>query len=111
MSYRRPTSNFNSNAFGGEHMLMQQNDDHVDLMSAKVNALKEISLQIGDEVHYQNRMLNSMEDDFEKSGNTLAGTMKRLGAIAKSPNGFWMCWLMAFVVLVLVYIVFVHRRL
>ncbi|KAI8621077.1 hypothetical protein BC830DRAFT_1096133 [Chytriomyces sp. MP71] len=122
MSYRRPVANYaaasaSASTSGGgygagaESSLMQQNDDHVDLMSQKVNILKEISLQIGDEVNHQNSMLRDMEQDFDKSGDVIGQTMKRLTAIAKSPNGFWMCWLIAFVALVLFYIVFVHRRL
>ncbi|KAI9339343.1 hypothetical protein BDR26DRAFT_862269 [Obelidium mucronatum] len=121
MSYRRPVGSnspygghsnnagnggYGGYSGGGENALMSQNDDHVDQLSAKMSVLKEISLQIGDEVNYQNKMLNDMEGDFDKTGDILGNTIKRLGQIAKSPNGFWMCWLMAFVVLVLFYIIF-----
>ncbi|ORY51423.1 hypothetical protein BCR33DRAFT_454475 [Rhizoclosmatium globosum] len=64
-----------------------------------------ISLQIGDEVTYQNKMLNSMGEDFDKTGDILGGTIKKLGQIARSPNGWWMLWLMAFVVVVVMYMI------
>ena len=42
---------------GSEHLQLQQNDDQVDLLSQKMSMLREVSLQIGEEVTAQNRML------------------------------------------------------
>ncbi|KAJ3142018.1 protein transport protein bet1 [Physocladia obscura] len=135
-AYRRPVGNTNSNAnnnspFASAHYassssstpspslssasqshsaFMTQNDEHADLLAAKVAMLKEISVQIGDEVSYQKDLLKGMTDDFDNTGNILSATIKRVALVARSPNGRWMCWLMAFVVAVLFYIVFLSRK-
>ncbi|KAJ3075488.1 hypothetical protein HDU98_007986 [Podochytrium sp. JEL0797] len=99
MSYRRPlgtnsphngagSSSSGSYGYESHDAFMQQNDEHASDLSAKVNVLREISLQIGDEVNYQNKLLSGMESDFDKTGNILTHTIKRLGQVARSPNGW-----------------------
>ena len=38
----------------------RDNDDHIDLLSNKVSALKSLAIDIGTEVHDQNRFLSNM---------------------------------------------------
>lgn len=49
-------------------------------------------------------MLLEMEHGFDRAGNILSATMKRLGIMAKSQNGRWMWYLILFVLAVFLYI-------
>ncbi|KAI9350506.1 hypothetical protein DFJ73DRAFT_625247, partial [Zopfochytrium polystomum] len=88
----------------------QQNDDHVEMLSKKMGVLKEISLQIGDEVSYQEKMLRGMEDDFSKTGDLVGNAMRRLTAMTRTQSGRWMCMLILFVLATVFYLVFIRRR-
>ncbi|KAJ3174549.1 hypothetical protein HK101_010950 [Irineochytrium annulatum] len=92
------SSQSNGSAFT-QYALEQQNDDEVDVLSQKMSILKEVSLQIGDEVNYQNKLLGEMEDDFHKTGGMLGVAMKRFNTMSKSQTGRWMCYLILFVIL------------
>ncbi|KAJ1543827.1 protein transport protein bet1 [Cladochytrium tenue] len=93
-----------------QYALEQQNDDHVDMLSEKMRTLREISVQIGDEVSYQERMLNGMEDDFSKTGDILGTAMRRLNVMARTQSGRWVCALILFVIVTIFYLVFIRRR-
>lgn len=75
-----------------------QNDEHVEQLTSKAGILKEITLQINEEVHYQNKLIEQMHTDFGRTGFSLSNTMKRLGALSKTQNGCWMCYLILFTV-------------
>ncbi|KND02772.1 uncharacterized protein SPPG_08963 [Spizellomyces punctatus DAOM BR117] len=95
-----PDAHTNSHHYAFE----QRNDDHVDLLGNKITELKQISLQIGEEVTYQLGALRDMENDFEKSGGLLGATMRRLKIMARTQNGRWMWYLIFFVLAVFLYI-------
>ncbi|KAJ3352736.1 protein transport protein bet1 [Entophlyctis luteolus] len=108
--FRGPGGYASDSASAGDaSSLMMQNDDHSEQLAAKVALLKEISVQIGDEVSYQTNMLHNMSSDFDSTASVLAKSIKQIAIIARSPNGRWMCYLVAFVVSVLMYIVFIRR--
>ncbi|KAI8998407.1 hypothetical protein BC832DRAFT_233875 [Gaertneriomyces semiglobifer] len=90
--------------------LEQENDSHVNLLGNKVSELKQISLAIGEEVQYQNRMMNAMENEFDKAGSLLGNTMKRLQILTRTQNGRWMWYLILFVLCVVAYIYFFRFR-
>ncbi|KAI8840870.1 hypothetical protein BC829DRAFT_402969 [Chytridium lagenaria] len=102
-------SSSNGSAFS-QYALEQENLNHVDVLSQKMSLLKEVSLQIGEEVVSQNKLLGDMEDDFHKTGGLLGSAMKRFTRMAKSQNGRWMWYLILFIVAVFFYVVFFMRR-
>ncbi|KAI9093075.1 hypothetical protein DFS34DRAFT_652663 [Phlyctochytrium arcticum] len=89
-----------------QYHLEGQNDDHVGMLGGRISELKQISLQIGDEVKYQMNYLKEMENDFEKTGGILGKTMKRLRILSQTENGRWMWYLILFVFVVIGYIYF-----
>ncbi|CAJ0933722.1 unnamed protein product, partial [Mesorhabditis belari] len=65
MAYR---GNMRGSPNNGPHfgqILEQQNDNKVDDLATKVSALKRITLDIGEEVRSQNRLLNDMDTEFD----------------------------------------------
>ncbi|KAF6017667.1 hypothetical protein EB796_024034 [Bugula neritina] len=65
-------------------------------LASQVKQLKSLTIDIGDEVRYQNKMLSGMDDDFDKSGGFLSSTMNRLTAITKSGGNWHLCYLLLF---------------
>lgn len=81
-------------------MVEQQNDAMTDELKSKVHMLKSLSLDIGDEVKYQDRLLRELDDDFEKSGGFLGNTMNRVLRIAKGGHNRYILYLFLFSVVV-----------
>ena len=91
------------NATLDNHM-ENENDAQISALLGKVNQLKEVSVQIGNHVRDDNKMLNGMGDQFDSSGSMLSGTVKRLSALANSKDGWHMIYLALFVVFVFLFI-------
>ncbi|KAK6747445.1 hypothetical protein RB195_000567 [Necator americanus] len=96
MAYRGPST---SNNYDGSY-LERHNDSLVDELSSKVAALKKVTISIGEDVREQNRLLNTMDDDFDSSKGLLASTMKRLGIVSKAGGKNVMCYLVLFALFV-----------
>jgi blocked-early-in-transport protein 1 len=95
----------------GGDTVEQQNDVMTDELKDKVQMLKSLSLDIGDEVKYQDRLLREMDDDFEKTGGFLGNTMNRVLRIAKGRHNYYIFYLFIFSVVVffILYIVIKFR--
>ena len=69
-----------------------------------------ISVDIGDEVQYQNKLLTDMESDFGKAGDLLSYAMRRFKIMAKTQTGGWMWIILGFMMIVFFYIYFFRMR-
>lgn len=81
-------------------MIEDENQELEDSLSKKVNVLKFFAIDIGNEVREQNKMLNNMDDDFDKSGGFLGATMKRVQMMARAGHNRYIFYLLAFCLLV-----------
>lgn len=61
-----------------EHLFEQQNEELVSRLHDKVNILKQLSIDIGDEVRSQNKMLTDMDVDFESTQGFMKNTIGKL---------------------------------
>mmetsp|Transcript_24780 Transcript_24780/g.51529 ORF Transcript_24780/g.51529 Transcript_24780/m.51529 type:complete len:136 (+) Transcript_24780:110-517(+) len=52
-------------------MLMKQQDDGLEMLSQSADRLGQMSLQINEELGFQNKILNEMEDDLEEANEDL----------------------------------------
>jgi blocked-early-in-transport protein 1 len=59
----------------------------------RVQLLKSLSLDIGDEMKYQDRLLLEMDDDFEKTGGLLGNIMNRMLRIGKGRHNYYIHYL------------------
>jgi blocked-early-in-transport protein 1 len=80
--------------------LEQQNDAMTDELKGKVQMLKSLSLDIGDEVKYQDKLLREMDDDCEKTGGFLRNTMNRVVQIGKGRHNYYILYLFLFTIFV-----------
>jgi len=75
----------------------KENDEHIGLLHGKVSQLKQMSIQIGDFVNQDNKLLDDMGGSFDRTNGLLSGTMKRLDALAQTKDGRHMIYLGLFV--------------
>ncbi|CAD5218571.1 unnamed protein product [Bursaphelenchus okinawaensis] len=106
MSYR-PAANGGYDNHGA--FLEQQNDQMTNDLHAKVAQLKRVTIAIGDDVRDQNRLLNSMEGDFDLSNTLLGQTMKKLGIVSRAGGNKVLCYLVLFAFFVFLVIYYVAR--
>lgn len=98
---------------GGSHqdMLETENDQMTDELRNKIGKLKDLSINIGDEVRYQNRLLRDFDDDVDKTGGFLQNTMKRVLRIGKGGHRTYWCYMFLFAlgVFFLLYVILFFR--
>ncbi|EDQ89789.1 uncharacterized protein MONBRDRAFT_24896 [Monosiga brevicollis MX1] len=83
-----------------ETMLEAENDRQVDALHSKVAMLKDLTIDIGEEVRSQNSMLSDMGGSFDDAGSLLGISMRKVGNLANSTNGRMLCYLVGFAVTV-----------
>ncbi|XP_071517131.1 BET1 homolog [Panulirus ornatus] len=83
------------NSSDSQH-LAEENEEMTSQLKDKVKALKSLTIDIGNEVKNQNTLLSDMDDDFQKSGNFLERSMKRLGIIGKGSQNYHILILFCF---------------
>ncbi|GAA5826168.1 hypothetical protein JCM11251_007192 [Rhodosporidiobolus azoricus] len=95
--YNRPSERYAAERTAED--LEGQNEEALEGLSQKVKLLKNITINIGQEVRDSTKMLNGMNDTFGETGNFLGGTMKKMKKMARKQGGQWCLW-MAFLMIV-----------
>ncbi|PSN49925.1 BET1 protein [Blattella germanica] len=86
--------------YSGTDNLEQENDLMTDELKDKVRMLKSISVDIGNEVRYQDKLLREMDDDFERTGGFLGNTMNRVLRLAKGRHNYYILYLFIFSIVI-----------
>eukprot|EP00730_Choanoeca_flexa_P012152 TRINITY_DN3426_c0_g1_i1.p1 TRINITY_DN3426_c0_g1~~TRINITY_DN3426_c0_g1_i1.p1 ORF type:complete len:111 (+),score=9.51 TRINITY_DN3426_c0_g1_i1:83-415(+) len=94
----------NSASFTNEAMLEQENERQVDSLHSKVSMLKELTIDIGDEVRSQNSLLGDMDGSFDDTDSLLGISMRKVNKLASGSSGRLMCYLIGFAVTVFLFI-------
>lgn len=84
-----------NSSYGGE-FIETENDDLTEQLKDKVNTLKSLSIDIGAEVKYQDRLLRDMDHDFETTGGFLSNTLGRVTRLSRNSGGYNMLYLILF---------------
>lgn len=94
-----------------QDMLETENEQMTEDLRNKIRKLKDLSINIGDEVRYQNRMLGDFDDDVDRTGGFLQNTMGRVKRLGRGGHRTYWCYLFLFAVLVffILYIVLAFR--
>ena len=85
-------------------IMEQQNNDRISELSDQVARLKGLTVDIGNEVREQNSLLDNMGDGFTNVGDMLTGSLARMGIMLERGGAKHMCYLVAFVVFVMVFL-------
>lgn len=92
-----------SQAGGGassNDMLEEENERLASELQGKIGALKSLTIDIGDEVRYQDKMLRGIDDDMDRTGGFLSNTMARVVRLGKNGHQKYLCYMFLFVILV-----------
>lgn len=90
-------------------IMESQNNDRISELSDQVARLKGLTIDIGNEVREQNSLLDNMGDGFSNTRDMLAGSLARIGTMLESGGAKHMCYLVAFVVFVMVFLYWLVR--
>mmetsp|Transcript_4503 Transcript_4503/g.6544 ORF Transcript_4503/g.6544 Transcript_4503/m.6544 type:complete len:132 (+) Transcript_4503:185-580(+) len=91
------------------NIMESQNNDRISELSDQVARLKGLTLDIGNEVTEQNNLLDGMGDSFGNVGDMLTGSLARMGIMLERGGAKHMCYLVAFVVFVMVFLYWLVR--
>nr|ABI52774.1 golgi vesicular membrane trafficking protein p18 [Argas monolakensis] len=91
---RRAPQHSNGSAF--KDTVEEENTRLIDGLKTKISSLKTISIDIGQEVKYQNRMLREMHDDFDSGEGILKSTMGRLMRMSRAGHNRYILYLVVF---------------
>ena len=86
--------------YSGSDSLEQDNDLMADELKDKVRMLKSISVDIGNEVRYQDKVLREMDDDFDRTGGFLSNTINRVVRLGKGRHNYYILYLLVFTIIV-----------
>ena len=76
--------------------LEDQNDAQVSTLSSKVRMLKDMTVNIGDEIRSSSSLADTMNDSFDNTRIRLKGTMNRMLRMAEKTGVGWQVWLLFF---------------
>jgi predicted P-loop ATPase len=74
-------------------LLEQQNQDRIQALSGKVGAMKELAIQINEEVITQNRFLDQdLSDSMGRTVEQLRNSMRKLEQLVRSGSSYALCY-------------------
>ncbi|XP_030370425.1 BET1 homolog [Scaptodrosophila lebanonensis] len=83
--------------------LEAENERAAEELKQKIGALKSLTIDIGNEVRYQDNLLRGIDDDMDRTSGFLGNTMTRVVRLAKQGGGSrQMCYMFLFVLTVFV---------
>lgn len=94
-----------------DEALEHENERMAQALSGKISSLKNISIELGDEVRYQDKLLRGLDDDVDKSSGFLGKTMGRVLSLGKGNHNYYIFYLFLFSIFIffLLYIILKFR--
>lgn len=91
--------------------LEDENERMADELKDKIHILKSLSIDIGNEVKYQDKLLRDVDDDMDRTGGFLGNTMNRVVRLTKGSHNYYILYLFLFSIFVffILYIVLKFR--
>lgn len=90
-------------------LLEQENERLADELSGKIGALKSLTIDIGHEVRYQDKLLRGIDDDMDRTGGFLSNTMARVVRLGRNGHQKYMCYIFLFALFVFLLLYFVIK--
>lgn len=94
-----------------EDVLERDNERMAEELGGKIHTLKHMSIEIGNEVRYQDSILRGLDDDVDRSSGFLGKAMDRVLKLGKGKHNYYIFYLFLFSIFVffLLYIVLKFR--
>lgn len=85
-----------------QDVLEDENERMTEQLKDKIHALKTLSIDIGNEVQYQDKMLKGMDEDFERTSGSLTSSVARVLRLSKGSHNYYIIYLFLFSIVVFV---------
>lgn len=82
---------------GSHDVLEEENERLAEELQGKIGALKSLTIDIGNEVRYQDKLLRGIDDDMDRTGGFLSTTMSRVIRLGRNGHQKYMCYMFLFV--------------
>lgn len=92
-----------------QDMLEHENERLAEELQGKIGALKSLTIDIGHEVRYQDKLLRGIDDDMDRTGGFLSSTMARVVRLGKNGHQKYMCYVFLFALFVFLLVYFVYK--
>lgn len=98
-----------STSNGSSDMLEDENQRLAEELQQKVGALKSLTIDIGHEVRYQDKLLRGIDDDMDRTGGFLSTTMNRVIRLGKGGHQKYMLYIFLFALFIFLLLYFVLK--
>jgi predicted RNA-binding protein with EMAP domain len=88
----------------------EQNEARTELLNSKVNQLKHLAVQMGEETKYQNKYLKELNDNMENTNSLVGQARRRVMLLARSGSWKIYFYLFLFALFVFLVIYFLIKR-
>lgn len=98
-----------STSSANNDMLEDENQRLAEELQQKVGALKSLTIDIGHEVRYQDKLLRGIDDDMDRTGGFLSTTMNRVIRLGKGGHQKYMLYIFLFALFIFLLLYFVIK--
>lgn len=78
----------------------EENDQMTNELKEKIGVLKSLSIDIGNEVKYQDKLLRDVDDDMDRTGGFLGTTMNKVLRLSRGSHNYYILYLFLFSIFV-----------
>lgn len=82
----------------------RDNDSLINQLHGKVQLLKDITLELGEEARASNRELDEMDNDFSRAQAKMKTTLTKLANMIASGGSKHMCYLVLFIFAIFLFV-------
>lgn len=94
---------------GSNDLIEDENQRMAEELQGKVGALRSLTIDIGNEVRYQDKLLRGIDDDMERTGGFLSNTMNRVVRLGRNGHQKYMLYMFLFALFVFILLYFVIK--
>ncbi|KAF6211300.1 hypothetical protein GE061_014417 [Apolygus lucorum] len=80
--------------------LEEENNEMTEHLKEKIGVLKSLSIDIGAEVKYQDKLIREMDEDFERTGGFMGNTISRVIRLTKASHNYYIFYLFVFSIVI-----------
>ncbi|XP_074599996.1 BET1 homolog [Brevipalpus obovatus] len=103
---RRNNASYSSTSYEEAEFIEPENESLITGLKGKVTQLKSLTIDMGDEIRYQNAFLKEMDTEMDSTWGRLSSSMKRVTRLASLPGNKLIFFLLgfAFLIFFLIYV-------
>lgn len=98
-----------STSAANNDLIEDENQRMTEELRGKIGALKSLSIDIGDEVRYQDKLLRGIDDDMDRTGGFLSNTMNRVIRLGRNGHQKYMFYMFLFALFVFLLLYFMIK--